>query len=177
MKTIFDCDDDFQPPPILSCLSQLDSGEIVATANMASFGDLVVGPCGPPGEFPAFCNKSIPNEKEYPYCQFESQSDGTVCAKNGETLEFVDTDGDTQSCECKYTSIAVGPQAACKLVASASDAPVMSPTVVPERPPTSAPFERTTVDNRDSAASHLGVAVSWMSAASLFVVGVLAAFC
>jgi hypothetical protein len=132
--------------PEEGCTTSLESGEDVFTKNGDAFGELIEGECGNWDEFPAFCNTDMVDGIEYPYCQYISD-EGLVCAKDGETVTYTTIDGDSTSCDCKYTP-ENGPQSTCRDAPpgsspSSASTPNDSPTRVPTEPsaPVRAPAE------------------------------------
>jgi hypothetical protein len=127
--------------PVLDCgtvsatscttLLQADDGTTkVSTPNGESYGAMMDGPCGLGTDWPAFCNTNLANQSEYPYCQFDNPSKSSsignnnkTCAKNGESIEFTNSDGVLVQCNCLYFNAALGPDATCIPVS-----PTMTPT-------------------------------------------------
>jgi hypothetical protein len=84
------------------CTLELESGKIVSVAAGESFGEYVVSRCGDYNDFPCYCNPSLPNQMECPYCGFVSSDGGLICAKDRDVLTF-DAGGSigTQTCSCE----------------------------------------------------------------------------
>lgn len=116
------------------------NGNPIYFENGESFGDSLgeEGLCGPTSEWPSFCY--VPPGSaggddfliDYPYCVFNDVDSGQdLCARDGETVDYVNEEGTSLSCTCAYTS-ADGPNPTCERVPSTPNAPP---------PPTSAPVK------------------------------------
>mmetsp|Transcript_27120 Transcript_27120/g.47916 ORF Transcript_27120/g.47916 Transcript_27120/m.47916 type:complete len:575 (-) Transcript_27120:336-2060(-) len=82
------------------CSVQLESGQVITFAYGESYGDYIQNNrCGSSLEFPCFCNPSLPNQMECPYCRFVQADGELVCAKHNQVVSFNDGDTD-QTCSC-----------------------------------------------------------------------------
>lgn len=134
------------------------NGNEVFVENGESFGDTVDGVCGPATEWPSFCYVRPGSSGgddfliDYPYCVFDDANSGQeVCARDEETIEYVNSDGTTLKCSCSYTSEG-GPDPTCERVPVAPSPPVETPgpstlapspsPVEPPRPSGAAPLLR-----------------------------------
>eukprot|EP00934_Nitzschia_sp_Nitz4_P007980 Nitzschia sp. Nitz4//scaffold68_size99682//37058//38488//NITZ4_004563-RA/size99682-processed-gene-0.20-mRNA-1//1//CDS//3329556590//7970//frame0 len=89
------------PSPSLSGFCTLEADGIVHTvANGDSYGDLLVTRCGLPSDYPCYCDTSLPSQVYCPYCGFFNSTGGLVCAKDGETVEYLEGDT-TTTCSCE----------------------------------------------------------------------------
>jgi hypothetical protein len=108
--------------------------------NGESFGELIEGACGPASEWPSFCNVLDDEggfDIEYPYCvQNDLQSGETLCAKDGESISYVNADGVNVTCACVYTSDG-GPDSQCEDSGGESSPP--DPQGESTSPPSNAP--------------------------------------
>jgi hypothetical protein len=52
------------------CTLELDDGSAKSFANGESYGEFLTTRCGPPSEYPCFCNTDLPNQIDCPYCGF-----------------------------------------------------------------------------------------------------------
>lgn len=91
------------------CVVPDEDNNLIEFENGESFGDLIEGACGPASEWPSFClvlDESGANfDIWYPYCVFnDAESGETLCAKDGESISYVNVDGDTIKCTCEYTA-------------------------------------------------------------------------
>jgi hypothetical protein len=107
----------------ISCDVTFVNGTINRFFEGQSFGDLVKTACGPPDEYPCECRTlSEDDSVRCPYCPFLTQDQDTVCARDGESVTFIDTNGITQECSCDYLGnnqadvvcVSVPEQPACK---------------------------------------------------------------
>lgn len=101
-----------EQPPVTGgggqCILPDANGNMVEIENGESFGELIEGACGPASEWPSFCRVMDDQgdfEIEYPYCVQNGVASGeTVCAKDGESVSYVNDDGVDITCSCAYTS-------------------------------------------------------------------------
>lgn len=125
-------------PAALGCNWFDEEGNVVFVEDGKSFGDSGGGACGPASEFPSFCyvpSGSVGADDfliDYPYCVFDDAESGEVlCTQDGETVEYVDREGDNLRCTCSYTK-EDGPNPECEKSASGSPG---SPTNAPKTSP------------------------------------------
>jgi hypothetical protein len=71
-----------------------------------SFGSAFATQCSPTSDFPCFCNPDLaPFPADCPYCSFpQLGTDDLACARDGETISFVDVEGINQQCSCSISS-------------------------------------------------------------------------
>jgi hypothetical protein len=72
-----------------------------------SFGSAFATQCsGPTTDFPCFCNPDLaPFPADCPYCSFpQLHTEDLACARNGETISFIDPDGISQQCSCSISN-------------------------------------------------------------------------
>lgn len=53
---------------------------------------------------PCYCNPDVPNGIECPYCRFPSQDGELLCSRDGESISFIDLNGQDQICSCEVPS-------------------------------------------------------------------------
>ena len=109
------------------------NGDPIFIENGESFGDLIERECGPASEWPSFCYVPPGSSGgddfliDYPYCVFSNTAtEEVVCAKDGDTVEFVDDQGNSLSCSCSYTP-EDGEDSTCDRIPE-------EPTAAPNRP-------------------------------------------
>jgi hypothetical protein len=123
-------DDDISTPvdQLDVCTLDLeDSNQVITFQNGESFGDYLTTRCGSSSEFPCFCNTALPNKVDCPYCGFGTSDGGLVCARNDETVDFVD--GDTyRTCTCEIVAPGQEPIRTCE------DGDIPPPTAAPTEP-------------------------------------------
>jgi hypothetical protein len=85
------------------CAVTLADGTVTQFSEGQSFGDLVPGPCSPAADYPCECRTLSEDDGiRCPYCPFLTQNQDTVCARDGESVTFINTDGISQTCSCDY---------------------------------------------------------------------------
>ena len=85
------------------CVINFFNGTTLILETGETFGDLITTRCGSSIDFPCFCSPlTEQNGVLCPYCSFETMDGNTVCARDGGSIEFTDTDGKGQECECDY---------------------------------------------------------------------------
>jgi hypothetical protein len=106
-----DDDDDDGTTTTNTCILPDADNTLIEFENGESFGDLIEGACGPASEWPSFCvaveEGGGDNNFEigYPYCVFnDAESGETLCAQDGDSISYVNVDGDTVKCNCEYTT-------------------------------------------------------------------------
>jgi hypothetical protein len=121
--------------------------------NMERFGQEVTGPCGSYLNWPSFCNLQLDNQVEYPYCQFtNTASASTLCAKDGQSVQYATDAGFSIICDCSYTSND-GAESSCRTV------PTLAP-ISPTLEPSAAPVTRDVNVQGPSGAVVLALEVS-----------------
>ena len=72
-------------------------------------GEEIQGKEGICGEgFPYICDNRFGDDLLYPYCSFVTQGGGTICARDTETVTFIDRFGKQKQCECQITALGQG---------------------------------------------------------------------
>lgn len=69
-----------------------------------SLGDSFSTRCGSSDEFPCFCNPDLDPPVECPYCAHIILGGSLLCASDGETVGFIDRNGEEQTCACSAPS-------------------------------------------------------------------------
>lgn len=72
----------------------------------------VKGPCAGGDKFPYVCNVQR-NLLLYPYCQHQTSTGATICAKDGEYVVFSSVQGDYIKCDCSIDSNTFLPSSNC----------------------------------------------------------------
>lgn len=85
-----------------TCTLDLPDGGSRTFSRGEPIGDLLPNRCG--DDFPCYCNPDAPNSMECPYCRFPTQDEELLCAGDGETVSFVDLEGQEQVCSCDVSS-------------------------------------------------------------------------
>jgi hypothetical protein len=121
-----------------------------------SLGPLLAGPCGDASEWPYICNPSVAGGQEYPYCEFTTLLGDILCAKSGPQqpqVEFIDANGNPQSCSCSYFNPALGPQGICREWKMPTDSPTHNNDMGSSLPPvaTTTPTTASTTTPTDAA--------------------------
>lgn len=131
------------------------TGQSVFVNDGDSLGNLFVSDCGPPQDWPCFCNVDATDQIECPYCEIPQANGSTVCQIRNEIATTVNSDGQSQTCKCQPGDSLV-PTLECG--AFPTPAPV-SPTegcVVPgSNPQTIANSERFGEEVTGACGSHL----------------------
>jgi hypothetical protein len=81
-----------------TCTIDLPDGGSRTFTRGESIGDVLPNRCG--DDFPCFCNPDAPDGVECPYCRYPTQDGELLCAGDGETVLFIDLEGQEQSCSC-----------------------------------------------------------------------------
>jgi hypothetical protein len=114
-----------------TCTIDLADGTSKVFTKGESLGDFLQSRCG--SEFPCFCNPSLPEQIECPYCRFPSMGGDLVCARDGESVTFRDMVGVDQSCSCQI------PNTLNADAITSCNASPEAPGEVPSPPPTDPP--------------------------------------
>lgn len=97
----FDCDFTPKSSAAATCTFKLPDGSTKTFGDGESLGDFYPNVCG--SNFPCKCNPFIEGQIECPYCRFPSSNGDLVCARDGESVSFVDTAGVDKSCTCSIS--------------------------------------------------------------------------
>lgn len=117
-----------------TCVVNSPTGETVEVADGDSFGDLAGdGVCGDASDWPAFCNAEGSSsggfnaQIEYPYCIFENTMSGDpACAKDNDSVTFVDDTGTEVDCFCTYD---ISPRTTCSPATAPTTERAPEPTI------------------------------------------------
>ena len=117
------------------CILEYSDGTTVVFEDGESYGLLIDSPCGP-NRYPCYCNVNLPGKIDCPYCTYTNSFGITVCGVVGETTNFMDQQGEDQSCTCldDYTSTCDDEEDTPSPVTT--PAPQASPTLPPNPLPT-----------------------------------------
>lgn len=77
------------------------TGQSVFVNDGGSLGDLSVSNCGPPQDWPCFCNANASDQIECPYCEIPQADGSTVCQIRNEIATTVNNNGQSQTCKCQ----------------------------------------------------------------------------
>jgi hypothetical protein len=114
-------------------------GNLVEIDNGESFGDLIEGACGPASIWPSYCRVLDEDgnfDFLYPYCVFddvslEDSETGSLCAMDGDVIEFTDENNVPQSCNCTISEDGTA-QPECDNLAPVPSTPTDFPSFTPD---------------------------------------------
>lgn len=167
-RPTLECDEFPTSAPTVPTAGCTVPGTSDTIANLQMFGEEVTGACGSYLSWPSFCNTQLQGSQiEYPYCQYTNTASGsTLCAKDGQTLQYVTNDSDSDNsstvCVCSYTTDD-GATSDCQPVSTPA------PSESPSSEPTSAPITRD-VNVQGSSAVALALEVSLVLVMSVVAV-------
>jgi hypothetical protein len=113
------------------CTIEVFDGRQVEFENGESFGQFLPTRCKGGGEdYPCFCNTSLPDQVECPYCTFVDVSGDLVCARSNETIIYEDTLDDFIQCTCFDGTFSSCLPVAPTVPVATTRSPTISPTIL-----------------------------------------------
>jgi hypothetical protein len=167
--------------PANVCSVLTASGDEVIIQDLESFGTLIDGECGPPEDWPAFCDASIDQVISrqaptpatgnivYPYCIFEDTEDGSpICARSNGDVTYVNDIGVEVTCGCLFLSPALGgAQSSCSDTGSGG---TVTTAPVGDSSPTEAPVQdRPDPSDDESSATSLSIWSTLVAVSAAFL--------
>lgn len=89
------------PPTDAVCTLEWADGSVDIFQDGQSYGELFSTQCGPPTEYPCFCNVSVPGKLYCPYCSVTTSTGSLACGGIGETFILINENQQEVSCNCQ----------------------------------------------------------------------------
>ena len=114
------------------CNLVTSAGQTITFQDGESYGSYVTTRCGSTTQYPCYCDLAATNKIYCPYCGFVTGDGILYCAKDQQTISFVDGTI-TRQCNCTFPPNSTYPLRVCTVIPNGS-APVATPPV--SSPPT-----------------------------------------